>query len=326
MSSVQGHVIFPVAVRAKQTKVHTPPANGLSRKCKFSSRFWGVKGLTCRKTNVGNRLKLHTVKVVMCSFSSSSDGNGSMAENSNENAEYVNCTVTDAVEVKGSPDGFMIKMSNGQQLRCAHNNDETKTPTNFSPHPAIVLKMEDGTGLLLPVIVLEMQSALLMVALKDVKVARPTMYEVVMQMIERMGYTPKIVRITERVNEAYFSQLYLTKLGDETQNISVDLRPSDALNIAVRCKVPIQVNKNLVYRDGMRVIETTSIFHGPLSDGIVSTELDPKLDRPSGQPCLETEEFNLLRNMWVAAAEERYDDAAEWREKLSEFRSNMDEA
>lgn len=98
MSSVQGHVIFPVAVRAKQTKVHTPPANGLSRKCKFSSRFWGVKGVTCRKTNVGNRLKLHTVKVVMCSFSSSSDGNGSMAENSNENAEYVNCTVTDAGE------------------------------------------------------------------------------------------------------------------------------------------------------------------------------------------------------------------------------------
>lgn len=95
MSSVQGHVIFPVAVRAKQTKVHTPPANGLLRKYKISSGFWGVKAVSCGKTNVGNRLRLHNVKVVKCSFSSSSDGNGSMAENE---AEYVNCSVTDAGE------------------------------------------------------------------------------------------------------------------------------------------------------------------------------------------------------------------------------------
>lgn len=100
MSSVQGHVIFPVAARAKQTKVQMPPTNGPLRKYKISrSGFWGVKGISCGKTNVGHRLRLHNVKVVKCSFSSSSDGNGSMAENSNENeAEYVNCSVTDAGE------------------------------------------------------------------------------------------------------------------------------------------------------------------------------------------------------------------------------------
>ena len=31
--------------------------------------------------------------------------------------------------------------------------------------------------------------------------------------------------------------------------------------------------------------------------------------RPSGQPCIETKEFNLLRNMLIAAVEERYIDA-----------------
>lgn len=100
MSSVQGHVIFPVSVRAKQTKVHTPPADGPLRKYRISrSGFWGVKGISCGKTNVAHRLRFHNVKVVKCSFSSSSDGNGSMAENSNENeAEYVNCSVTDAGE------------------------------------------------------------------------------------------------------------------------------------------------------------------------------------------------------------------------------------
>lgn len=31
--------------------------------------------------------------------------------------------------------------------------------------------------------------------------------------------------------------------------------------------------------------------------------------RPSGQPCVETKEFNLVRNMLIAAVEERYRDA-----------------
>lgn len=81
----------------------------------------------------------------------------------------------------------------------------------------------------------------------------------------------KLVRVTKRVHEAYFAQLYLTKVcmylsvehmfallltetynsgvvftdsflvlsqvGDETESVSFDLRPSDAINIAVRCKV-----------------------------------------------------------------------------------------
>lgn len=31
--------------------------------------------------------------------------------------------------------------------------------------------------------------------------------------------------------------------------------------------------------------------------------------RPSGQPCIETKEFDLVRNMLIAAVEERYRDA-----------------
>ncbi|XP_074345103.1 bifunctional nuclease 1-like [Apium graveolens] len=321
MNSVQGHVIFPVAARAKQAKVQTPPANGPLRKYRIlRSGFGGVKGISCGKTNVGHRLRLHNVKVVKCSFSSSSDGNGSKAENSNENeAEYVNCSVTNAVEVKSSSAGFMIKMRDGRQLRCARNNPEAGNLAEYAPHPAMVLKMEDGTGLLLPVIVLEMQSAMLTAAQGNVQLSRPTIYEVMMEMIEKMGYAVKLVRITKRVNEAYFSQLYLTKLEDEAENITFDLRPSDAINIAVRCKVPIQVNKDLAYSDGMKVIESEYLYHGSSLDGLQSTELD----RPSGQPCFETKEFDLLCKMWTAAIEERYKEAAQWRDKLIQLRSEM---
>lgn len=59
----------------------------------------------------------------------------------------------DTVEVKSGADGFMIKMRDGRHLRCVHNNPQGGHLPDYAPHPAIVLKMEDGTGLLLPIIV-----------------------------------------------------------------------------------------------------------------------------------------------------------------------------
>lgn len=319
MSSVQGPVICP-AVRAKQTGVYTLPVNGPLMKNRFvRSGFWGIKGIKGTRVNMGNLPRFQKGNGVKCSFSSSSDGNGSTAENYNESdADYVNASVVEAVEVKSSVDGFMIKMRDGRHLRCSHNNPQGAHLPDYAPHPAIVLKMEDGTGLLLPIIVLEMPSALLMAAIRNVQIARPTMYQVVKEMIDKMGYAVSLVRVTKRVHEAYFARLYLTKLDDETETVSFDLRPSDAINIAVRCKVPIQVNRFLAYSDGMRVIEPAKIsIPGSSSDGLLFTELD----RPSGQPCVETKEFDLVRNMIKAAVEERYRDAAQWRDKLSQFRS-----
>ncbi|KAF5190147.1 Bifunctional nuclease [Thalictrum thalictroides] len=222
------------------------------------------------------------------------------------------------VEVKSGSDAFMIKMRDGKYMRCIHNSPQGGHLADYAPHPAIVLKMEDGSDLLLPIIVLEMPSTLLMAAIRNVQIARPTLYQVMVEMVEKMGYVVKLVRVTKRVHEAYIAQLYVSKVGNETDIISFDLRPSDAINIAVRCKVPIQVNKYLAYSDGMRVIEPAKLAaRSPLSDGLLFTELD----RPDGKPCVEAKEFDLIRNMLIAAVEERYRDAAQWRDKLSQLRS-----
>ncbi|XP_021892790.1 bifunctional nuclease 1 [Carica papaya] len=322
MVSLQGSIICP-DVRARQVGIHSLPVNiPLINFRFFRSELWGIKGVNGSATKVGAlhpQLKVRRCMKVQCTFSSSSNGNGSMAENFNEHdEEYVNSSVVEAVEVKSGVDGFMIKMRDGRHLRCVHNNPQGGHLPDYAPHPAIVLKMEDGTGLLLPIIVLEMPSVLLMAAMRNVQIARPTMYQVVKDMVDKMGYEVRLVRVTKRVHEAYFAQLYLTKVGDEAECVSFDLRPSDAINIAVRCKVPIQVNKYLAYSDGMRVIESGKLSTlSPASDGLLFTELD----RPSGQPCLDTTEFNLLSKMLEAVGEERYDEAAEWRDKLGQFRA-----
>ncbi|MCL7042981.1 hypothetical protein MKW94_012015 [Papaver nudicaule] len=324
MASLQGPVICP-AVRAKQSGgAYILPLNGPVMKPKAVMRngFLGFKGNNrcgIKLQPVSHQVRLRKCMTVRCTYSSSSDGNGSTAENFNENdGEYVNSSVMEAVEVKSGADGFMIKMRDGRNMRCVHNNPQGGHLPDYAPHPAIVLKMEDGSDLLLPIIVLEMPSMLLMAAVRNVQIARPTVYQIIKEMIDKMGYVVKLVRVTKRVHEAYFAQLYLAKAGNETERISFDLRPSDAINIAVRCKVPIQVNKYLAYSDGMKVVEASKLSaQAPLSDGLLFTELD----RPNGQPCVEAKEFDLIRNMLIAAVEERYRDAAQWRDKLSQLRS-----
>ncbi|KAL5707038.1 bifunctional nuclease [Ranunculus cassubicifolius] len=162
---------------------------------------------------------------ICCSSKSSEDGNGSMAENFNENdEEYVNSSI---VEVKSSVDGLMIKMRDGKRFRCVHNNPQSWSLPDYSPHPAIVLKLEDGSDLLLPIIVLEMPSVLLMAAVRNVQI----------EMIENMGYEVKLVRVTKRVHEAYYAQLYLSKAEPKK-------KPSDRIrslnrSLVTRAKVLI---------------------------------------------------------------------------------------
>ena len=221
MGSLQGPVVCP-SVRVKLTGFCGVPMIGLMNPRCIRSEFWGLKELSGNeaKANIlSYQINLRKCKTVYCSFNSSSNGSGSTAENFNENDEdYVNSSVVEAVEVKSGADGFMIKMRDGRQLRCVHNNPSGGHLPDYAPHPAIVLKMEDGTNLLLPIIVLEMPSVLLMAVVRNVQITRPTLYQVVKEMIDKMGYEVRLVKVTKKVHEAYFAQLYLSKVGNEAES------------------------------------------------------------------------------------------------------------
>ncbi|KAL9273116.1 Bifunctional nuclease 1-like protein [Drosera capensis] len=336
MGTLQRTIICPT-VGSKEVAAHRTmvsecqPRRSGFQACKYPHRQRVCTGILTRESH---GLKHMTV----CRAYRSSNGNGSRAEKFNESDEdYINSSVLEAVEVKSGSDGFVFKMRDGKFMKCVHNNPQGGYLPDCAPHPAIVLKMEDDSRLVFPIIVSEMPSVILMAALRNVHHARPTMYQVAKEMTEKMGYQVKLVRITERVDDAYLAQLYMSKacrasfseflflfcvvkfwVGNEADSISFDLRPSDAINIAVICKVPIQVNKYLVQDDGMRILEDVkSLNHGLGSDGLLFSEA---ADRPSG-PSLESTEFNLLRNMIVAADEERYNDAARWRDELTRLRA-----
>ncbi|KAG0612358.1 hypothetical protein M758_6G021300 [Ceratodon purpureus] len=252
--------------------------------------------------------------------SSQSFNNGSMAENFSENDEdYADASIVEASEVRSGPDGFIIKMRDGNVLKCVHNKTEGGKLPVYAAQPAIVLQLNDGSNLLLPIIVLELPSVMLLEAVRNVQVSRPTVYQVMSQMLEVSGYRAKVVRVTKRVNEAYFARIYLAKDGDDSAPpVSLDVRPSDAINLAVRCKIPIQVNKDLAVGDGVRIVsESEKLPSSIVRNGQVITDMD----QPLPGDCTDAKEFIIIRDMYIAAVEERFIDAAKLRDELQQFRS-----
>jgi hypothetical protein len=58
--------------------------------------------------------------------SSMSFNNGSTADSgfSENDEDYINSSVMEAVEVKSGQDGFVIKMRDGHFVKCVHNNPD----------------------------------------------------------------------------------------------------------------------------------------------------------------------------------------------------------
>ncbi|XP_024382728.1 bifunctional nuclease 2 [Physcomitrium patens] len=240
---------------------------------------------------------------------------------SENDEDYVDSTVLEALEVKSGPEGFIIKMRDGRTLKCEHNTPDSGHLPEYGPQPAIVLQLNKGSKLLLPIIVLELPCTMLIEGIRNVPAIRPTVYHVMKNMIEVMGYQPKMVRVTRRVHEAYYARVYLSKVGDECgEVVSLDLRPSDAINLAVRCKVPIQVNKWLAEGDGVFVVDEPVKLPSRALRSSGSLTMT-NLDRPDSSPCAAAEEFVLVRSMMMAAVEERYSDAAKLRDELRQLRN-----
>eukprot|EP00897_Mesotaenium_endlicherianum_P001932 jgi/Mesen1/1767/ME000014S01174 len=275
-------------------------------------------------------------------------GFGHMSQGYTEDdAAYVNASILEAMEVELRSDGFVMKMRDGRYIKCDHVQPDGSKVAEYDAQHAIVLKMEDTSGILLPIIVAELPSMMLMEAVKNVAGSRPTVYQVIRDMVDVMGYQVKKVRITHRETTAYYARIYLAKVGDDTEAlVSLDVKPSDAINLAVRANVPVQVNKALALGDGIRVVGTTILpprgggARTHMGGGTFRAAAQPAAtpsspsagnfsflrqnpDRGTPLPCKLAIEFDLVRAMTTAAWEERYVDAAKLRDQLNQIRGKQ---
>ena len=72
---------------------------------------------------------------------------------------------------------------------------------------------------------------------------RPMTPDLLKTAIEKLGGVPEKVVITGIQGNAYYAEIHINQNGS---SIVLDSRPSDAIALAVRCDIPIFMNKWLV--------------------------------------------------------------------------------
>ncbi|KAI3980591.1 hypothetical protein MKX01_025156 [Papaver californicum] len=183
-------------------------------------------------------------------------------------------------------------------------------------NPTVFLKIACDGDLLLPIVVADSAiQKLIDVSREDENVDRPSQFQLIKNLGLKLGYETLMVRITERVVNTYYAKIFFRKPGEKVV-LSVDARPSDAINVAKRCKVPIFVNKQIVLTDA------TKIVYGARRRNYSKTAYDVYLDSAAEGPDLLSEELDLLKNMNLAVKEERYKDAALMKFKLTKLCSS----
>ena len=79
---------------------------------------------------------------------------------------------------------------------------------------------------------------------ENLTVARPMTHDLIINIIEKVGYTLDRVEINDVEKDTYYATLFLADKDGNT--VEIDSRPSDAIAIAIRVDAPIFVTANVI--------------------------------------------------------------------------------
>ena len=81
--------------------------------------------------------------------------------------------------------------------------------------------------------------------IENLSVTRPMTHDLIISIIEKVGYKISKVEINDVEKETYFATIFLEN-EDDGKIIEIDSRPSDAIAIAIRIDAPIYVTANVL--------------------------------------------------------------------------------
>ncbi|MCJ7734721.1 MAG: bifunctional nuclease family protein [Anaerolineales bacterium] len=128
----------------------------------------------------------------------------------------------------------------------------------------VVILRELTSDRYLPIMVGIYEAEHLTLALQDVEVSRPLTYDLFVNILDTLGAELIHVEIIALKDETYFGNIALTINGTLH---SIDSRPSDAMNLAIRLQVPIFVAEEVMDEAGL-------IPEDDLSESLPDEEMD----------------------------------------------------
>jgi bifunctional DNase/RNase len=108
--------------------------------------------------------------------------------------------------------------------------------------PVIILKQTDAFRFL-PIWIGQFEATAILMEVQGIKPARPLTHDLLKAIIESMKAEVKQIVINDLKDGTFFAQIHLVKNGNE---LEVDSRPSDAIALAIRAKVPIYASEKVI--------------------------------------------------------------------------------
>ena len=109
--------------------------------------------------------------------------------------------------------------------------------------PIIVLNDKDNRKAL-PIWIGSAEASAIIRKIENIKVSRPMTHDLIINIIEKTGYTVDRIEINDVEKDTYFSTIFL--ISENNEIIEIDARPSDAIAVAIRVDAPIFVSAKVL--------------------------------------------------------------------------------
>lgn len=117
----------------------------------------------------------------------------------------------------------------------------------ISQHRIVMLRDVDGDRQL-PIWIGPCEAESITLELQDTEVARPLTHDLLKNVIDAMGGKVSHILINELKDQVFYARLYIDVDG---KLMDIDCRPSDAIALAVRAKVPVFIEEDVMNEIGI---------------------------------------------------------------------------
>lgn len=117
----------------------------------------------------------------------------------------------------------------------------------ISQHRVVVLKEED-TERYLPIWIGPFEADAITIGLQSIEMSRPLTHDLLRSVIEGLKASIAHILVSDLRDDTFFAQIIVEVNG---RRVEIDSRPSDAIALAVRVKVPIFVAESVMDKAGI---------------------------------------------------------------------------
>jgi bifunctional DNase/RNase len=119
---------------------------------------------------------------------------------------------------------------------------------NMTNYRRVVMLKEKTSPRYLPIWIGHFEADAIAIPMQNVPVSRPLTHDLLKGVIEQLGGKLTQVVISELADETFYAKLVVDAGG---RHVEVDARPSDAIALAIRAKVPIYVEDAVFEQAGL---------------------------------------------------------------------------